>query len=460
MSGEKLPFSLMRKALFLLIASLLTACAQTTEFQRPSPPVPLSWNNTNASLSKVDAAKTHWRTFFKDPRLQALIETALENNRDLRIAVARVAEARAQYGVAQADQVPSVSVGPMEGTAIGPGYVAPITSISFELDFWARISGMAESARFSYLATEEARRAVHLSLVADVASAYFELLQTEEQLALTSAAVELRQQSLDLIGKGRDLGATYDYEYQQASGVLDAARANLAALEHQHSMASNRLDFLVGRGDLELPKGKSLDEQGLDAEFAPGVPSEVLLLRPDVMASEQRLKAAHANIGVARAAYFPKIAITAGFGLVSAGLPSMFKASTTSLSPLVSLPALFDGGRIEGGVNAAQARRTIAVAEYEKTIQQAFREVADQLSARASLAKQMRATVASTAAQERRLQIAQARYQGGLIAYLEVLDAQRELLTAQQSNVNVRRAQLEAAVQLYKALGGGEQSAQ
>ncbi len=444
----------------MLLVVLLSACAQTQEYKRPSPPVPDQWKDASPGLSKLDAAKTHWRTFFPDPRLQALITAALENNRDLRIAAARVAEARAQYGITQASQYPAVSIGPSLGNTIQSGYVAPIASVSFELDFWKRISGMTESARFSYLATEEARRAVHLSLVADVAGAYFELLQLDELIALTRATVVLREQSLDLITKSRDLGATYDYEYQQANGILESTRASLAAQEHQRTVASNRLDFLVGRADVKLPPGRPLGEQGLDAELPPGLPSEVLLMRPDVMASEQRLRAAHANIGVARAAYFPQIVLTAGFGLVNAGLGSLLRASTTTLDPVVTLPALFDGGRTSGGVDAAEARKVAAVAEYEKTIQQAFREVSDQLSARVSWAKQVQATAANATSQEKRLQIAQARYDAGVIGYLEVIDAERELLSAQQANTSARRAQLDAAVQLYKALGGGEQSVQ
>lgn len=448
----------MSRVFLFLTVLLLAACSHTSELRRPPLPVPEAWRDGAISLSTGDAAKTHWRAFFTDPRLQALITAALENNRDLRIAVARVAEARAQFRVTKADQVPAVSIGPSSGAAIGPGYESPLASISFELDFWGRVAGMSEAARFSYLATEEARRAVHLSLVADVASAYFELLQMEELTALTGATVESRERSLEVIAKGRDLGATYDYEYQQASGILESTRASLAALEHQRTVTGNRLDFLVGRIGVALPPGKALNEQGLDTELPAGLPGEVLLMRPDVMAAEQRLKAAHANIGVARAAFFPKIALTAGFGVASRGLASLFSAAASSFNPLVSLPALFDGGRVAGGVDIAEARKVIAVAEYEKTIQQAFREVSDQLSARASLANQMRATAASNGAQEKRLQIAQARYNVGLISYLEVLDGQRELVASQQASSYVRRAQLESAVQLYKALGGGVQS--
>jgi len=394
-----------------------------------------------------------------DPRLQVLISTALTNNRDLRIAVARVQEARAQYSSAKAEKLPLVSVGPAAGTTLSPGSSWPFASISYELDFWGRIAGLSESARFSYLASNEAQRAVHITLVADVASAYFELLQLDEQLAFIRATVSLREQSLDLIQKRLALGVTYDYEYQQATGLLESTRASLVALEHQRNVAKNRIDYLVGRVDTSLPAGLRLDEQSLDADLPLRLPSTVLLLRPDVMAAELRLKAANANIGVARAALFPKIALSAGFGTLGSGPISILDTGKSALNPLLSLPALFDGGRNEAGVNVSIARRNIAVAEYERAIQLAFREVSDQLSARESLAAQMRASRANAKSQEARLNMAKSRYDLGAIAYFEVIDAQREYLASQQATTSVRRAQVEAAVQLYKALGGGTQAA-
>lgn len=449
----------MYRLLILPLCALVAACSQMSDLQRPSMPVPNQWPEKVEGPSPVDAAKIHWKAFFTDPRLQALIERALEHNRDLRIAVARVQEARAQFASARADQFPIVSVGPAAGTALSPGGVWPFTSVSYEFDFWGRIEGMTESARYAHLATEEARRAVQLTLVADVASAYFETLQANELLSIVGATVESRERSLDLIQKSIELGAANDYEYQQAYGVLESARASQAALEHQRTVARNRMDLLVGRVGVALPDGRPLDEQGLEAELAPGLPSEVLLLRPDVMAAEQRLRAAHANIGVARAALFPKVGLTAGLGSLGSGLMSVLEVSRATLQPVLSLPALFDGGRLEAGVEVAEARKAIAVAEYEKTILQAFREVADQMSARIALDRQMRATLATAVAQERRFQIAKARYELGVIGYLEVIDAQREQLASMQATTGVRRAQLEAKVQLYKVLGGGEPSA-
>jgi outer membrane protein, multidrug efflux system len=438
-----------RVTLFLVIA-LLTACSQTSELQRPVPPVPYAWPEGAVKVDKADAQKTHWRAFFTDPRLQALINAALENNRDLRIAVARVAEARAQYGMARAEKLPSVYWGPDVRTSI--------VSVSYELDFWGRVSGMSESARASVLASEESKRVVILSLVADVAGAYFTILQLDELIALTQTTVTLRQESLDLFSKGRDLGGIQEYEVQQASSILEATRSGLSSLEYQRAAASNRIRYLVGHAPDVLPPGRALDAQGLDADLAPGLPADVLLLRPDVMASEQRLRAAHANIGVARTAFFPKIMLTAGLGVASQGLSSVFNSGFWSLNPTAALPAIFDGGRTMAGVDVAEARKEVALAEYEKVIQQAFREVADLLFAKASIESQLRASLASTRAQEARLKIAQARYNAGFVTYLEVLDAQREVLAAQQGQIQLRRAQLESAAQLYKALGGGDPS--
>jgi multidrug efflux system outer membrane protein len=266
--------------------------------------------------------------------------------------------------------------------------------------------------------------------------------------------VALREQSLELIAKGRDLGGTYDYEFQQARGMLESARASLDGIEHQRMVANNHLIFLTGHAPIAMQEGQTLEQQGLDADLAIGLPSEVLLTRPDVMAAEQRLMAAHANISAARAAFLPKVLLSAGVGAASQGLAGLFAGGVWSFQPVISLP-LFDGGRAAVGVDMAEARKVIAIAEYEKTIQQAFREVADLLSARASLVRQRRASAANAGAQEKRLEIVQARFNAGLISYLEVLDGQRELVAAEQMSIQIRRAQLESAAQLYKALGGG-----
>lgn len=447
---------------------LLSACSFTPEYKRPDLPVPKAWT-AGLSTETQSITATHWRTFFPDPQLQALIAAALEYNRDLRIAAARVEEARAQFGVARADRLPTVGL-MATGSAVRStteltgegrtqsteGYDASLTSVSFELDFWGRIAGLSEAARLSYLASNEARRSVHLSLIADVASAYFTKLQMVKIAEQARRTLDLREQSLALIGQGVTAGGAYDYEFLQATGLVESARADVASIDHQKVIATNRLNYLVGAVSLTLPAAGDLDAQGLDVEVAPGLPSDVLLMRPDVMAAEQRLRASNANIGAARAAFLPKVLLTAGLGVASQGLAALYGGSAWTFQPAISLP-LFDNGRTASGVDLAAARKVVAVAEYEKTIQLAFREVSDLLSSRGSLTRQLNAASLNAKAQQRRLQIASARYNAGLISYLEVLDSQREYIGAQQVVTQMRRAQLDAAAQLYKALGGGTQ---
>jgi multidrug efflux system outer membrane protein len=462
----------MYRTLPLFAAALLSACSQTAEFRRPDPPVPVGWPATGSadSAGKLNAAKTHWRDFFTDPQLQAYITAALENNRDLRIAAGRVQEARAQYAMVRADQGPTVNAvgsgsftrSPPElvssGSSLtGRRYDLSLSSVSYELDFWGRLAGLSESARQSYLSTEEAQRAVQLSLIADVASAYFSLLLEQELTLLARFALESHEQSLALIVKGRDLGGTYDFEVQQSTATLASARANLDGMQHQRNLAMNRLNFLIGNSSVASVHGFTLEDQRFEDDLAPGLPAEVLLARPDVMGAEQRLIAAHASIGAARAAFFPKVSLTSALGTASQGLLGLFAGGAWSFLPMLSMP-LFDGGRTAAGLDLAQARKVIAVAEYEKTVQQAFREVADLLSSRAALVGQLRSARINTQAQQRRLQIVQARYDGGLTSYLEVLAAERELLAVQQTGAQVRRARLDSTAQLYKALGGGATS--
>lgn len=429
--------------------------------------MPSAWRGETGHDSQPGAAQTHWRAFFSDPQLQALIETALQNNRDLRIAAARVSEARAQYGVVRADQLPTVSLlgsgndtrTPAELTgdgvkANGRRFDLSLSTVSYELDFWGRLANLSEAARASYLSTEEAQRAVQLSLISDIATSYFMLLHTKQLIDLTHATLDLREQSLALISKGKDLGSLDDYVFQQAEGAVETTRISLAEIEHQHTLAANRLNMLLGKVVDPLPESGSLEAQGLDTALPAGLPADVLLLRPDVMSAEQRLRAAHANIDAARAAFLPKVTLTATLGVASQGLFSLFSGGAWAFQPLLSLP-IFDSGRTAANLDIVQARKVIAVAEYEKTIQQAFREVADLLSARASLARQLQASTANLKAQGRRLDIAQARFNAGMVGYLEVLDAQRDIVAAQQATAQVRRQQLESAAQLYKALGGG-----
>jgi multidrug efflux system outer membrane protein len=337
-------------------------------------------------------------------------------------------------------------------------YDGDLTLLSFELDFWGRVANLSESARASYLSTEEARRTVRLGLIADTANAYLTLKEMEERLALTKETVRTRADMLKLISLRRDVGIAGDLDYLQAQGALETAKADMAALERQRVQASNALTLLVGASlPANLPEGHSLADQGIEPDLSAGLPSEVLLRRPDVRGAEQRLIGSNANIGAARAAFLPKIVLTGAFGSASPALSGLFKAGTEawSYTPAMTMP-LFDWGRTSGNVDVAQARKVQAVADYEKTLQSAFREVADLLVARDTLIEQLRAQQATEKAQTERLRLVEARYKAGIASNLELLDAQRDSYTAQQNVVAVRRQLLATAAQLYKGLGGGE----
>jgi len=454
------------------VIALLAGCTAIPTYERPASPVAALWAQPAYAAGMRPVAGLSWQQFLPDPRLQALITAALEHNRDLRIAVARVEEARALYGIARADRLPTLNLAATETAARTPGNLSatgqPLTArrydvnvaiTSFELDFWGRVKSLNQAARASYLATEAAQEAFRISLIADVANAYFTLLEMEKRSELARATGETRKETRHLVQKRRDVGLAGDLDFLAADGAYESARAELANLERSRAAAENALALLVGTVAKSFPGGRQLSEQGVVADLAIEVPSEVLLRRPDVRAAEDRLIAANANIGAARAAFLPRIGISLALGSASNSLSGLFDAGSGAWSfvPTLALP-LFDGGRTQANVDLAEVRKVIAVAEYEKTIQQAFREVADLLAARDQLAAQLKAQEAGEAAQNQRLRVVVARYKAGASSYLEVLDAQRDTFNAQQATVQVRRVLLSTAVQLYKALGGGQEA--
>lgn len=452
----------MFRASIVLLVAALAGCAHDAAFERPAMPVPQEWNPMGTSAAATPL-QTHWRQFFPDPQLQSLIAAALQNNRDLRIAAARVEEARAQYGIARADRLPSVGLNasassvqvPAGLTGGGDRFDLSVSSVSYEVDFWGRIASLNDAARLGFLASEEAQRTVQLSLVAEVAASYFSLLQARELVQTYGSVLESRKQTQALIRKGQEIGGTFDLELQGANNQLESARSNLDAARHQMQVATNRLHFLLGNAALPTLAAVSLDQQGLDVQLPDGLSSDVLLQRPDVIAAERRLRAAHANIAAARAAFLPKVLLSTSLGLASQGLGTLFSSGGAwSFLPSLSMP-LFDGGRAASGVDLAQARKVVAVAEYEKTIQAAFRDVADLMSLRTTLERQYRAVENQVRSQELLLQMARARFDAGLVGYLQVLESERELVAAQQVRIQIRRAQLDSAAQLFKALGGG-----
>lgn len=459
----------MHKPTILALCAALAGCSLTPNYQRPEAPVAAQWPQSIQADGTRQAGPLEWHAYFPDPRLQGLIAAALEHNRDMRIAVARVEEARAQFGIVRADRFPGVDAVASGTSARTPGDLSAsgnavisrrfdvgLSMLSFELDFWGRVKSLNQAALASYLASEEAQRALRLSLIADVANAYLTLLEMEERTALARETLKTREDTRMLVGRRRDVGLAGDLDFLSVDGALEAARADLASLERQRAAAGNALELLVGQQPANLPPGRALSAQSIVPDLAAGLPAEVLLTRPDVLAAEQNLIAANANIGAARAAFLPRISLTAGLGVASSALSGLFDSGSGawSFQPVLRLP-LFDAGRAAAATDLAEARKVIAVAQYEKTIQQAFREVADLLAARTHLASQLQAQQAAEKAQSERLVLAEARYKAGISSYLEVLDAQRESYVAQQGTLQTRRAWLSAAAQLYKALGGG-----
>lgn len=453
-----------RVGVMVLLASVLGGCSLAPSYQRPVSIVPAAWPESVKSTG--EKLLPDWKAYYSDPRLQALIAAALQNNRDLRIATARINEARAQYGIQQADRLPNVNLNASRTASLTPAstsvtgrpfgaqrYDVNASLVSFELDFWGRVASLNAAAKASFLATESAQRAFRLSLISDVANAYLSVLELQQRSELAAATTKGRGQMRDLIAQRRNVGINSDLDALQADGIYRVALADQANLARQQSAAENLLSQLVGAMPTELPAGRSLAEQGIKSDLIAGLPSEVLLRRPDVLAAEQRLIASNANIGAARAAFLPRISLTGAFGTASRQLSGLFGAGSDAwnFQPALTLP-LFDAGRASANVDVAEARRVIAVAEYEKTLQQAFREVADLLAARDALGEQLAAQQLNTGNQRQRQKLVEARYLAGVANHLELLDAQRDAYAAEQGELQVLRAQLTAASQLYKAL--------
>ena len=454
--------------LAMLAAGLLGACSLAPTYQQPQAPV-ASVYPTQASEKSGDASAIGWHEFFPDPRLQALIATALEHNRDLRTAALRIEEARAQYNIQSADLLPNLNATATGSRARTPGrlaqtgiptvnsnYQVGLAIPSFELDFFGRVRSLNDAALAQYLATEEASRAARISLVAEVAKAYLTERSLAEQYELARMTLESRESAYRLAKQRFNVGAASALDLRQNEILAQTARASLATLARQRAQAINALTLLVGKPLEGLPTEHSLAEQNIITDIPAGMPSDLLVRRPDIRAAEQRLKATNANIGAARAAFFPRISLTASIGTASNELSGLFDAGSRSwlFAPQLVQP-IFDAGRNSGNLTLAEVRKNIAIADYERTIQTAFREVADALAARAMLDEQIDAQRAVQDAQAERLRLADLRYKSGVASSLDVLDAQRELFSAQQALIQARQLKLTNAIDLYRSLGGG-----
>ncbi|GAB2854111.1 efflux transporter outer membrane subunit [Pseudoduganella ginsengisoli] len=467
-------------SVFVAAATLnIMGCSMAPRHERPAAPVadaypamPAVAGMAAPSTPQGKAAyDTGWRDYFTDPRLQQLIASALEHNRDLRTAALRVEEARALYDVQSADRLPNVNANVSESrartpaafsatgkAAVGQRADAGVAIPAFELDFFGRVKSLSDAALASYLATDEARLAAQLTVVAETAKAYYTERALAEQAALAQRTYDARAKTYGLTQQRVEAGASSRLDLRSNETLMETARVAALTLARQRAQAANALAVLVGEPVMGNESGTMLSDAAIDAMSAlpEGLPSDLLARRPDIRASEQRLQAANANIGAARAAFFPRISLTAALGSASPTFGGLFDggSGTWSFTPQLVLP-VFAAGRNQANLSLAETRKHIAVADYEKTIQTAFREVADALAARSYLGGQVTAQRAIQEAQAERLKLLTLRFENGVASSLDVLDAQRELFSAEQSLVQARLLRATSAIDLYKALGGG-----
>lgn len=462
----------------LAAALLLAGCSLAPTYQRPDAPIPGQWTDgaeasqpgAVAAPPASAAATLDWRTFVTDETLRKLIDLSLANNRDLRQTLLNVEAARAQYRVQRADRLPGIQAEgggarqrvPEDLRAPGmPGvqssYQAGVGLASFEIDLFGRVRDLSEAALQEYLATEEAARSARISLVAEVIQAYLTRDGAQQRYLLATKTQEARAASLKLVEQRRTLGAATDLDYEEALGLTQQVRVDLERLGREFRQAGNALALLVGVNDLRSllparPQAGTL----LVQDLAPGTPSELLALRPDIRAAEHRLQGRHASIGAARAAFFPRISLTGLFGTSSAELSNLFESGQRawSFAPQITLP-IFDGGRNSANLDLAQVRKDIAVAAYEQTIQTAFREVSDALAATDTLLREEKAQQALAQSSAASLRLSEARYRSGADDQLRYLDAQRSDFASQMALVQVQTQRQIALATLFRALGGG-----
>lgn len=458
-------------AVALAAVCALSACSLAPTYKRPEADLAKSWSAQTSAADTSQLQDIPWESLYTDEYLRGLIRTALERNHDLRIAVARVEEARALWGVQGADQLPSATMSVGRTASLTPAGVinnpvatrinrfdANVNLVSFEVDFWGRVADMTQAAKSNYQASAEDQRVVRLSLISDVANGYYLVKDLALRSQWAAQTASGRQQLFDLTVRKQALGAASDVEVATAQVALSTAQSDQLTTDRALQQARNALALLVGgRLPVDVPAAVPLDTQTLSLSWGSNLSSDVLLRRPDVRAAEQRLVAANANIGVARAAFLPRLQLTGASGSASTRLNGLFDSGSRSWSfvPTLQMP-LFDWGRTTGNLDVAQVRKVQAVAIYEKTLQQAFREVADLLVARDTLQEQLAAQSNWVQSQQQRLRVMEVRYAQGSANQFDLVDAQRDALTAQQSRVQVLRQLLGTTAQLYKALGGGE----
>jgi len=453
----------------LSLALVLGGCSLAPSYERPEAPVAASWDGPGAKSGQA-ASPLDWRAFIVDRHLRELIDVALNNNRSLRQTLLDIEQARAQYRIQRADRVPGLNatasanrqrvpadLSNTGGSTVASNYQVGLSLPEYELDLFGRVKNLSEAALEQYLATEEAGRAARLALIAEVSQAYLTYDGAQRRLRLTEQTLASREDSLRLIGQRRVAGAGTALDYQEALGLVEQARAERERTVRQRRQALNALVLLLGTPDAarRIPHA-SPDAPSLLQDIAPGAPSALLERRPDILAAEHRLKARHADIGAARAAFFPRISLTGSLGTSSADMDGLFDGGSRAWSfmPVLSLP-IFDAGRNRAALDLAEARKDSAVAAYEATVQTAFREVADALAATDTLRREERARRALADTSRETLKLAKARYEGGVDDHLRYLDAQRSDFLNESALIETATQRQIALIDLFRSLGGG-----
>ena len=457
-------------AIALLASVSLSACASMApKYERPALPVAQAWPN-GAPASGPSAGDLAWRDVIQDPRLQRVIDLALAQNRDLRAAIANIEQARAQYRVQRANLLPAVNVSlsesrqrlPADVSGVGvplntDAYNASVGVSGYELDLFGRVRSLSNAALQTFFSVEENRRAAQISIVAEVAVDYLTLAADQDQLKLARDTLKSRDDALQLTRKRFEGGATSQLDVRQAETLAEQARSDAATLVAQVDLDRNALRLVVGAEiPAELLPTAGLNDIRLRADLPAGLPGDVLTKRPDVLSAEHVLQSQNANIGAARAAFFPRVTLTGAAGTASTDLTGLFGAGSGawSFAPQISLP-IFNGGANKANLEGARAARDVALAQYEKAIQTAFRDVADALAVQATIRDRLAAQERLVAAATDTQRLSQARYDRGVDSYLSLLDAQRTVYGAQQTLLNTRLAAATNRISLYRALGGG-----
>lgn len=466
----------------MVLAAALAGCSLAPTYERPAAPVDAAYPTGPAYDRQAGqgtpvqgaAADVGWRDFFRDPVLQRLIELSLADNRDLRVAALNVEVARAQYRIERADLLPGLGVAGTAQAQRTPGdltqsgnavtsrsYQVGLATTAWELDLFGRIRSLSEQALQTYLAQDETRIATQLALIAETANAYLTLRADQELLGLTRDTFKAQKESYDLTRQSYDLGVATDLDLSQAEISLRTAEANLSQYTRQVAQDRNALVLLIGQplpADVaaQLDQPRPLPDDVLPLDLPAGLPSDLLARRPDIRAAEHLLQGANANIGAARAAFFPSISLTGSVGTASASLGGLFDSGSGawSFAPQITTP-IFAGGSLLAGLDVAKLQKRIEIARYEQAIQAGFREVADALAGRGTLDEQIRSQRQLVDASQRAYTVSRQRFDQGIDNYLTVLDSQRSLYSAQQTLINTRLARLSNLIALYRALGGG-----